>query len=186
MNILSLPRMVLSSQAGWPELEETQPSIVKIFAFVLLPLSLIPPAMLYYAGLHYGDAFMAGVGDKQWGLIAVLFFLAEIMTFAAMGWLIQQIAENHKVDLSAHDAYLLAGIAPVPMWLSALGLFVPNLIFSGVVALVGLALSCSLIYRGVFALCHMHEDVVALSITYSVIAAGLTAWAFLLVIVMVL
>lgn len=186
MNIISLSKMALSSHAGWSEIERVHPSIVRIFTFLVLPLSLIPPVILYYVGTSYGDAFMAGVGDKQWGLIAVTFFLAEIITFAAMGWLIQQIATNHDVDLNTHDAYLLAGIAPVPMWLSALGLLVPNLLFSAVVALAGLLLSCGLIYHGVFALCHMHEEVVAVSITYTVIGAGLVAWTFLLAIVVVL
>lgn len=186
MNIISLSKMSLSSQAGWFEIEKVHPSLVKIFTFLVLPLSLIPPVMLYYAGTHYGDAFMAGVGAKQWGLIAVVFFLAEIMTFAAMGWLIQQIAASHEVDLNSHYAYPLAGIAPVPMWLSTLGLLVPNLLFSGAVAIAGMVLSWGLIYHGVFALCHMHEEVVAMSITYTVIGTGLVAWTVLLVIVMVL
>ncbi len=184
MSILTLPKMVVSAREGWPEVEKSHPSVAKLFALLVLPLSILPPVMLYYAGSHYGDAFAQGFGAKPWGLVAVSFFLAEMATFAAMGWLIKQIAAANEVTVSYYDAYLLAAVSPVPLWLSALGLLVPSLAFNGVLALAALAMSCGLIYHGVFALCHMREEVVATAITYGVIAVGLMAWALLLLFVM--
>jgi hypothetical protein len=186
MNILTFPRMVVSSDAGWSELEKLHPAILNAFVFVVLPLSLIPPAMLYYAGTNYGNEFVVGYGSKPWGLIAGVFFLAEMLTFIGMGWFIKQFAENRKVKIDNHDAYLLAAIAPIPLWLSAFSLFSTNMAINVAVSVIALAGSCGLIYHGVFALCHMHEEIKAMSITYAVISAGLAAWVLLLLVVIAL
>jgi hypothetical protein len=186
MNILTFPGMVVSSEVGWPELEKIHPAIIKIFAFLVLPLSLIPPAMLYYAGTTYGDDFVVGYGSKPWDWIAGAFFLAEMLTFAGMGWFISQVAENSKVKIDSHDAYLLAAIVPVPLWLSAFGLFFASMAINMAISVVALACSCGLIYHGIFALCHTHEEIKAMSITYTVISAGLVAWVLLLAIVIAL
>lgn len=184
MSILSLPKMVISSEDGWPDVERARPSIVKLFTLVALPLAILPPAMLYYAGTEYGDVFADGFRAKPWGEIAFIFFLAELATFGAMGWFIKQVADVRKVNIDYHDAYLLAGVAPIPLWLSSLGLLVPSLSFNAGVSVVALAMSCGLIYHGVYALCHLHDEMAAVEITYGVIAAGLVAWALLLVFVM--
>jgi hypothetical protein len=183
MKILSFPKMVISSSEGWPELAEIHPAIVKVFFYLVLPFSLLPPVMLYFAGGYYGDTIVQGYGSKPWGMIAVLFFFAEMATFAVMGWLIKQIADGHDVDVDYHDAYMLAAISPVPLWLSSLGLLVPSLVFNAVVSLLAMGASCALIYRGIYALCHMHEEVTAASITQIVIGAGLAAWAILLMLI---
>lgn len=184
MSILSLPKMVISSQEGWPEVEKVHPPIANLFLFLVLPLAILPPAMLFYAGTRYGDAFAPGFGANPWGEIAGLFFLMEMATFAAMGWIIRQLAGIYKVGIDYHDAYLLAAIAPVPLWLSSLGLLVPDFLLNALLSLVALAMSCGLIYHGVYALCHMREEMVAADITYGVIAAGLMAWSLLLLFVM--
>ena len=186
MNILTFPGMVVSSEVGWPELEKIHPAIIKIFALLVLPLSLIPPAMLYYAGTTYGDDFVVGYGSRPWDWIAGAFFLAEMLTFAGMGWLIIQIAENCEVKIDSHDAYLLAALAPVPLWLSAFGLFFASIAINMAISVVALACSCGLIYHGILALCHMHEEIKAMWITYTVISAGLVAWVLLMVIVITL
>ena len=186
MNILTFPGMVVSSNVGWPELEKIRPAIIKIFAFLVLPLSLIPPAMLYYAGTTYGDDFVVGYGGKPWDWIAGTFFLAEMLTFAGMGWFIKQLAEYCEVKIDSHDAYLLAAIAPVPLWLSAFGLFFASLVINMAISVVALACSCGLIYHGIFALCHMHDELKAVLITEAVISSGLLAWGVLLFIVFAL
>lgn len=184
MKILSFPKMVFSSSEGWPELASIHPAIVKVFFFLVLPFSLLPPAMLYLSGTYYGDVIVQGYGSKPWELISVLFFLVEMATFAVMGWLIKQIAQAHKVEVDYHDAYVLAAITPVPLWLSSLGLLVPSLAFNIAVSLSALGASCALIYHGIYALCHMHEEVTAAGITQAVIGAGLAAWAVLLMMIM--
>jgi hypothetical protein len=186
MNLISLVKLPLSAEQGWLELEKIHPRLVRTFVSIVLPLSLLPPAMLYYAGTHYPDAFLAAAGGKDWGGIASIFFIAEIATFFGMGWLIRQVAESDGLKMDYHDAYLLAAIVPIPLWLSSLGLLVPSLAFNVGTSLVALGLSCGIIYHGIEGLCHTREDVTAASIVQTVIGAGLVAWALLLALLLVL
>lgn len=183
MNIALLPQMPFSSTKGWQELEKLHPSVVKVFLMLAVPLSLLPPVMLYYAGTHYGDLLLPGSDAKPWGMIAEIFFLAEMITFGAMGWLIREVASTYKAEISLHDAYLLAAICPIPLWLSALALLVPSLAFIAATSLVALGLSCAIIYHGIYAFCHMHEEMQAAGLTYTVMGAGIVAWVFLMLLV---
>lgn len=186
MNILTIPKMILTPRESWLDLEKTRPSLVRLFAYHILPLSALPPLLLYYTGTHYGDAFAAGFGSKPWATIAMAFYLTEVFTVLGMGWIVGQVAAVYKVHVSKRDAYLLAGISPTPLWLSSLALLVPSLAFNVSVALVALMATCILVYQGIYALCHMHEEINAAAITQTVMGAGLIAWALLLLIIVAL
>ncbi len=186
MNILSIPKMILTPKTGWLDVENIPPSLTGLFSSLVLPLSILPPVLLYYAGTHYGDAFADGFGSKPWATISMVFFLVEMLTFLGMGWFIEQVAEVHHAQISTHNAYMLAGIAPTPLWLSSLALLVPSLAFNTIVMGVALVISCSLIYHGVSALCHIREETTAAAITQTVMGAGLAAWALLLLIIVAL
>lgn len=186
MSLLSLVKLPLSAEQGWPELEKIHPRLVKVITFIVLPLSLLPPAMLYYAGSHYPATFPVFAGDKDWGAVAAIFFAAEMITLLGMGWLIKQVAESDGLVIDYHDAYLLAAIAPIPLWLSSLALLVPSLVVNAMVTLAALALSCGIIYHGIEGFCHMREDVTAASIVQVVMGAGLVAWALLLLLLILL
>lgn len=186
MNILSIPKMILAPRNSWLQLENIPTSLAKMFFSLILPLSALPPLLLYYAGTHYGDAFAAGFTAKPWGTIAIAFFLAEMLSYLGMGWFIRQVVSVHDADISTHDAYMLAGITPTPLWLSSLALLVPSFAFNAAVVLIALAVSCNLIYQGVYALCHMREETSAAGITQTVMGAGVSAWALLLLIIVAL
>ncbi|NWN90997.1 DUF1282 family protein [Marinobacter adhaerens] len=184
MNVSSLLKLPFSSNGGWAELQRRQLSIPVLAWFVVVPLSLLPPVLLYYAGTHYGDDFLPGFAGKEWRFITTILFLAELLTFFVMGWLIQAVVESHKLEISYNNAYLLAAIAPVPLWLSSLALLVPAVMFSVVVVLAAMVLSCTLVYQGLRALCHRSpNDVLTMSATYTVMAASLLAWGVLMAMV---
>ncbi|MFD2190457.1 Yip1 family protein [Pistricoccus aurantiacus] len=181
MTVISLP---FSRRSGWRELQQRQPPIPLLAWVVVLPMSLIPPLMLYYAGTHYGNDFAPGFADRSWRHITTILFLAELLTFFVMGWLIHSIANSRELSISYHDAYLLAAMAPLPLWSSALVLFVPSLLLNALAVLVALGISCSLIYHGLQALCRREgNDIVAMSATYTVIACGILAWGLLMAVV---
>lgn len=182
MKLMSLPQMAVTSREGWPELIAEHPSVGRTFAFIVLPLALLPPAMLYFAGTHYGDELVPGFAAKPWAVLAAVFFFAEILTYIWMGWFIRQVAASYRVALDARDAYLLAALTPIPMWLSSLGLLVPNLLFCAVIALLGLAAACGMTYQGIHALCRRRESEAAPAIVHTVLGAGLAAWGILLAI----
>ncbi|MDR5868135.1 Yip1 family protein [Halomonas koreensis] len=171
------------STPRWDALREQRPPLNRLILGVVAPLSLVPPLMLYYAGTHHGDALLAGFGDKSWRFITTILFLAELLTFAVMGGLIHQIANSGTHRLALDDAYRLAALAPVPLWLSPLGLVIPSLTFNAALALGALALSCGIVYHGLRGLGRIPEDVEAMSITYAVMAVGVMAWGLLLAMV---
>lgn len=184
MNLMQTPKMIFSFHEGWDELVRIHPSIARLFALVVLPLSLLPPAMIYYAGGSYGDVFDPGVTPAQWHAAAGIFFLAELLTVPAMAWLIHLVVRANEVDADYHECFTLAAIAPIPLWLSSLALFVPSLFANVVVG--GLAMACSfgLIYHGVSTLFRMREEVGAFQIATVIAGAGLLAWLLLMQIVL--
>ncbi|WP_447527551.1 YIP1 family protein [Vreelandella sp. TE19] len=182
LNILQLP---FTHQTGWPALKRHRPSIATLAWGVVLPMSLLPPILLFYAGTHYGDTFAAGFAERQWRFITTILFLAELLTFFVMGWLIQAVVNGHdELSIDYHSAYLLAALAPLPLWVASLGLLVPSLVVNAVLVLAALALACSLVYHGLQALCERHtRDVALMSVTHTIMAAGVLAWGLLMAIV---
>lgn len=173
-----------ATRTAWFVFDKTHPRLHRIFFFLVLPLSLLPPAMLYYAGTYHGDAFSPGFSERNWTNIGLLFLVAEMATIAAMGPLIQWISWLNGAKVNLQNAYLLAFVAPLPLWLSSLGLIVPNFFFVSAVSVVALVLACFIIYHGVATLLHIAEDIVAGSIAYGIMACGMIAWALLLVAVL--
>jgi hypothetical protein len=180
MNISSFSRMPFSPRAAWPELAKVDSMVAKVFWFLVVPLSLLPPVMLYLAGSHYGDVFFQGFGGKPWARIAIIFFLGEIASVTLMGWVIKEVAQAWNAQITFRNAYLLAAIAPIPLWISSLGLLVESLAFNVALTFVALILSCGLILQGVRSLAHISEveDIgQAADITRVVFGVGLVVWA---------
>lgn len=175
--------MAVSDHAGWDDLARIPPSPAWMLTHVTIPLSLLPAAMLYYAGNSHGDEFVVGFGGRNWALIALVFLLAEWFSVLGMGLAIRAIANAHRVRCSYRDAYILANLAPVPLWLSSLILFIPSPLLAVGVSLCALGLAMTITYHGVRALCREREDIVAASMTCGVTGTGLIAWALLLIVV---
>jgi hypothetical protein len=174
--------MAFSHRAGWDELRRIQPRLGRIALRLALPLSLLPPAMIYFAGSYHGDAFLPGFGARPWMPIAVAFFLAEWVSIALMGLLVKAIAAAHNVRCTYRDACVLALIPPIPMWLSSLGLFSPHFLVAFTVAIGGLTFAVALIYHGIRSVHGVRDEVVAMSMTQGIAGVGLMAWALLLMV----
>ncbi|MGP9633491.1 YIP1 family protein [Halomonas sp. AOP43-A1-21] len=185
MTPLAVIQLPFTQHGGWKRLQQRSPSIATLAWCLVLPMSLVPPLMLYYAGTHYGDVFVSGFADRQWRFITTILFLAELLTFFVMGWLIHAVVNSHReLSISYHGAYLLAALAPLPLWSAAFALLIPSLLFNAAVVLVALCISCSLVYHGLQALCERRvNDVATMSVTYTIMAAGLLAWGLLMAVV---
>ena len=185
MSPSQMSKMVLSFHEGWDELIRIHPSVSRIFATLVLPLSILPAAMIYYAGGHYGDVFSAGVSPQQWHIAAAIFFVAELLTVPAMAWIMHLACRANDVPAGYHECFTLAAIAPVPMWISSLVLFVPNLAVCAVIGAIGLLCSLAITYRGMYALFRVREDLRAMQMATVVTGAGLLAWLLLMQIVLI-
>lgn len=184
MNIKLILTLPFTREGGWQQLRRERPSLNALILRVVLPLSLLPPIMLHYAIYRHGDALLPGLSERPWSLIAPALFTAELLTFLVMGWLIHGVANAHRLKLSRGDAYLLAALAPLPLWLSSLTLFAPDMLFIVSGMLLAVMVSCGLIYHGLEVLAECEEDdVMVMSATYTVVAFGLMAWGILLALV---
>lgn len=185
MRALTFLKLPFNHREGWKELQTSCPSIPLLAWLVVLPMSLLPPILLYYAGTHYGDTFMTGFADREWRFITTIIFLAEIVSFFVIGWVIYAVVNGtEELSISYQDAYLLAGLTPLPLFASSLALLVPNLLFNVVVILSALGISCSLIYHGLQALCtHQEVDVATISATYTIMAASALGWGILFAVI---
>jgi len=178
--------MIFSFHDGWDEMIRIHPSITRLFAIVVLPLSLLPPAMIVYAAGRYGDIFALGVSTQQWYTAAGIFFVAELLTVPAMAWLIHLILTRaYDVRAEYHECFTLAAIAPIPLWLSSLALFVPSLAFNVVIGILALFGSTGLIYHGVYTLFHMRENLQAFQMATVIAGTELFAWLVLMQFVLI-
>ncbi len=187
MNLASIRHTTNPAAGGWSKPGKDRPTTpAGVLAALVLPLSLLPPAVLAYAAA--GHPLLQAAAAAPWERIAVAFFVAEMVAFAGMGWLIRSLGARYKIAVGWRTAYLLAAVCPVPMWLSSLGLLVDNIGVSLAIGLAGMWLSEALAFRQSHALGRGsgRSEAEATGFASSVVGAGLVAWALLLMLVAVL
>jgi hypothetical protein len=181
MNMMMFPRMISSHDEGWAWLMKVHPRVVSMYALYVLPMSLIPAAMLIYAADTYGGRLMLGnltMGEA--GILAAVFFVAEMALVPIMAAVIQRIGDMIAARPDYHDAFAFAAVVPTPLWLSSLALFVPSLAINALAAATGLFLSGLLIYEGTCRVFRLEDEGKSLLLTGSILAAGLVAWVALM------
>lgn len=180
MSMISIVRMPFSRLAVWPDLFRQGSTTRHVFWALVLPMSVLPPAMLLLAG-RYHQGFWPYVNDKPWALTAAVLFFVELLSVFFMGWLVRQVVHSFSLhDMGYSRAYTIAAVAPVPLWLSSVALAVDSFAFNTVVCAIAFCISCALIYQGIRAACSRQETVVTASATHVVIGAGLALWIMLL------
>lgn len=175
--------LTAAARTAWFMFGMTHPSLTRMFFVVVLPFSLLPPLMLYYAGTRHGDVFMPGFAARDWTGIAFIFLIAELAAVGAMGAAIRWIARRHGLSTDRRTAYLLAFTAPIPLWLSSLALLAPSFTFAAWVGILAFGISCLVIYHGASVLLRIKEDAVAGYVAYGTMSCGLLAWGALLMII---
>lgn len=181
MNILRFHKLFLFSHEEWRGLAESRPEALKLFILQVLPFALVPPIMLEYASRHAGAAMLPNVPDQEWGVIALLFMLGEVATVPLMAWAIRSVAAGKGIHSRYYDTFLLAVVAPAPLWLSSLALFFEQFALVVFLGLLGLAGFILLVFRGVKSMLGVSEGLIAFEIAYTVTALGLIAWGALAV-----
>ncbi len=184
MKLSVYSRMMVSFHEGWDELQRERPSINNLMLNLVLPFSMLPSAMILYAGHVNGTYYAPQVPVERWDGAALLFLLAELATVPLMAWVLQQIAGSKQIAASFHDSFVLAASAALPLWLSSLVLLVPNLAFNLVGALFGLFGAFAMLYHGLPVMFGTDEDIESLDLAYSAISVGGAAWAILMALVL--
>lgn len=152
-------------------------SVAKLFFLYALPLSIIPPLMLYYAGTMYRENLLLDFTSPQLQTIGVVFFVTELLMLFAMAALIQRIGEVIDLHPSFEDAFKLAVIAPTPLWLAPLFLFIPSFTVNLLVGPLALIAAGGLIYYSVPSVLKVEEKGHAMLLSGWICSAGMVAWA---------
>jgi hypothetical protein len=177
MDFYTLAALPLSAERGWPELLRARPGGWHLFLQIVLPVALLPPAVLYLAGTVGPPGSKAG--SHPWGELSMLVLLAEFGSVALAGRLLRHIACAYALVLAPHEARLLAALAPLPLWASAAGFALPGIAAPAAVFLAGLGLSCGIAYHGLVAMCRPREAIVAAAVVQVAAGAGLATWGCL-------
>jgi hypothetical protein len=179
MSPLDLALLPFAAGDRWEALARRRPAFARVFAAVVLPLALVPPLMLYVAGTRRPGMFPPALDDARWGALAATVFAVEIGTMLAMAWLVLQVARSSRLALDGRAALLVAALAPAPLWLSALGLVVPDLRVATALAGLALAATCRALFHGVARLGRAREPVVAAWVVQVAIGGALLPWIVL-------
>ncbi|HRP75172.1 MAG TPA: Yip1 family protein [Rhodocyclaceae bacterium] len=186
MNTHNLPKMLYSYTEGWQDLMRVHPSVSGMLASYVVPMSLIPPAMFLYSMLvtpgAVFPALVPQISAVEALTIAVVFFFIEIGMVLLMASIIQQMGDAVDVKPAYEDAFILAAVAPTPLWLSSLALFIPVTWLNALVVVVAWVASAALIYHGVEPLFRLENHSKARLMGSFVLMAGVIAWAALLVV----
>lgn len=180
MNLLQLPQMVFTAHGGWDEIERTRPDKRQMFFEYALPMSLLPPAMILFAADGLGATRFPDIPYSLWLLSALLFLVLELLSVPLMAKVIRAVARSSGAPATEHDAFMIATLAPIPLWLSSLVLLQDQVWLIFAVPLLLLIATASLIRHGVERMFRVSEPVRADEISFVVISFGILVWMALL------
>lgn len=172
MKMLHLPEF-----HGLETIGRSHLSVAKMYLLYALPLSLVPPLMLYYAGIRYGSETPFAITGHQLETIGVVFFIAETAMLFLMAEIVQHLGTVIDIQPSFEDAFKVAAIAPAPLWLAPLFLFIPSFTTNLTVVALALLGAAMLIYYTVPAVLKIEDRGKALLLSGSISAAGMVGWA---------
>jgi hypothetical protein len=176
--------MVTSSNAGWDELSQRKPSLIEQFFRVVFFPSVMAAGMLLYAAWFHGSDYGAQVPFYHWEFIAFVFLTTSWACVHIMAAFIR--VSVHSIDKPDYaDCYRLAAIAPLPIWMSALSLFVPIPLFNVRSTILGLLASGGFIFHGLVALFEHDSSVRTQSQAYTVFSVGVLVWALIVAILVI-
>jgi hypothetical protein len=162
---------------GWDYLARSHTSVARMFLLYALPLSLVPPLMIYYAGINHGGELLPEFTRSQLQSIGVVFFLTETAMLFLMATVIRRLGEVIDIKPSYEDAFRLAVIAPTPLWLAPLAMFIPSFAVNLTVGALAILATGTLIYFAVPVIFKIEEKGHAVLLSGTIYAAGLVAWA---------
>jgi hypothetical protein len=190
MSFAHLPRMLLSETEGWSDLVRLHPSVKELLFTFVVPMSLIPAVMYAHAELgHPGGVFPLlepTLSVREAVLVGGLFFAAEIAMVLLMAVFIEQVGESTGVATSYESAFTLAAIAPTPLWLASLALFVPSMWVNGLVVALAWIGCVALIRHGVRPLIGLQDTRKAHWMANVVTLIGVGAWVALMILLALL
>lgn len=177
MDLRTLAALPLSADSGWPRLLQKRPGPWQLLLQLVLPVSLVPPAVLYM--VLTSPRYRPAVDTGQGGLYAFVVLISEFVSVAFASRLLRWVAGTYGLSVAGSDAYMLAALAPLPLWLATASVALPGVALSVMMPLLGLLLGCCIAFHGLVAICKPREAFAAAGIVQVVASAGLAGWGLL-------
>ena len=181
MNPLTLFRLFFMPSKGWKDLMQSQPSIHRLYLSHVIPFALIPPLMIYIAGRTHSELFFDLLPGNKLIIVSVAFFLVQLVVVPAMASIVRQLAEVAEIHPSYKDAFILAAVAPTPLWMAPIFLMVPDILVNIGVTSLAMMASAGFIYYGIPVVFKIKEQGHALLLFGAILIAGVIAWGFLMI-----
>jgi len=181
MNLITIFKLFWTPTNGWRELLDSNPSIPRLFLLHVVPLACIPPLMIVYAGKSDDALLLVDMlPASKLMFVGTIFFLVQLISVPVMALIIRQLGEVAEISPSYESAFILAAVAPTPLWLSAVSLFVPNFLVLIATGSLALMASAGLIYFGIPQIFQIHEKENAIMYFGGIMVAGMIALVFLM------
>lgn len=161
---------------GWDTFTHSHMSTFKLCLYYAVPMSILPPAMIYYAGVTYGGHLLPALTTMQLQGIAIVFYATELVMTFVVAYVIREICNWLEIKPPFEDAYKLAIAVPTPLWLAPLFLFIPSFILNLAAGAAALILSGMMIFYAVPPILKVEEKGHAMLLSGSILAAGMIAW----------
>lgn len=181
MNPLTLFRLFFTPTRGWQDLMQSQPSMHRLYLLHVIPFALIPPVMIYFAGNNHGEMFLGLLSDSKLLIVAIAFFFVQLVVVPAMASIVRQLAEVAETHPPYREAFILAAVAPTPLWMAPIFLIVPDILVNIAVTSLAMMASAGFIYYGIPVVFKIKEQGHALLLFGAILMAGVIAWGFLMV-----
>lgn len=181
MNLTTLFKLFWKPTTGWQELLDSSPSIPRLFLLHVVPLACIPTLMIVYAGKS-DDTFLLVdmLSGPKLMFVGTIFFLVQLISVPIMASIIRHLGEVADISPSYRSAFILAAVAPTPLWLSALSLIIPSFLVLVVVGTLALMASAGLIFYGIPVVFNIQEKENAVMYFGGIMVAGMIALVFLM------
>lgn len=180
MSIMTFARMLSSHDEGWAWLMRIHPSVLRMYVFYVVPMSLLPVGMLLHAAGAPDETILHNISPREAQALAALFLAAELLMVPVMAAVVQRIGDMVGARPAYHDAFAYAAVTPTPLWLSSLALLIPSAGVNALACATGLVLSAMLVYEGAWRLFGDEQRARLPLLAGSILAAGLVAWAALM------
>ena len=181
MNPLTLFRLFFAPTQGWQDLMQDRPTMHRLYLLHVIPFALIPPVMIYIAGNNHGEMFLGLLSDSKLLMVAVAFFFVQLVVVPAMASIVRQLAEVADAHPPYKDAFILAAVAPTPLWMAPIFLLVPDILVNIAITSLAMMASAGFIYYGIPVVFKIKEQGHALLLFGAILMAGVIAWGFLMV-----
>jgi hypothetical protein len=182
MNPIHLFDYVSPKSVDSKALTAEKPSAMQLLFFYVLPLSLIPCAMMYFRLYHnYPKLFMDTLPGNRLLMISSELLVLQLGVIMVMAWITQNLGDMVNVKPSFRDSLLMMTIATTPLWLTSLFYVVPSLSFNVVIHGVAVLISIALVYRGVKYIFGIRERGALASLTLAIVCTAGLGFAVILI-----